>query len=129
MSADDDVADFQADRRKLDGGCDGAVAVGNSLRVGPGDHVADVSNDEEISRLGRGEEVGGDTAVGAGDEQRVRSLGKCQAGEGLNVFRSAILPEFDDASDEFPHAAASVEPEGDSVKSCLQRDGGGGDRV
>src|SRR5262249_2311909 len=117
VAADDDVphlehADRVLDRRRL-------AAGGRAVR---GDDVAGVAEDEQVARLGLGDEVGVDARVGAGDEQ----------GEGVPLLtaqrleRRALLAErgglepadtLNDLAHGFARSSASDEMNGWTLRT------------
>jgi len=68
--------------------------------------VADVAKHEKVSGIGRGEEIGHDSAVGAGHEKRIGFLLEREAREGLPGGGEQVLAKIDDALEEFFHGSS-----------------------
>jgi len=95
VAAHDDVFDLEVEHRKFDGGCGAMQAV----RAIVGRHKgADIAHNEQIARLGTGQQIGHQTRVGAADEQRLGVLAVChQILKALLVAREVIRVELPQA--------------------------------
>jgi hypothetical protein len=103
MSADDDVLHVQVHHRELDGSGLGFIRGGMTIGTAAGNQISDVSDDEEIARIGGSEGVRNHSAVGAGDEKGIRSMPQGEAGELLPVFRQGFPAKLDNSSNQFLH--------------------------
>ena len=68
MAADDDVFHLQDCDGVFDGTRLGEITRGNAVSVRGRHQISDIAHGEELTGLGRGEQVGRDPTVGAGNE-------------------------------------------------------------
>jgi hypothetical protein len=96
MSADDDVRDLQDLHGIFNGARLGEIPGREPVGRGGRNQIADIAHGEELTRIGRSQQVGRDPAVGAGDEQRIGRLSVGELAEVLGVSRQLFLAELDD---------------------------------
>lgn len=103
MTADDNLGDGETEEGEFNRGSFRLIARRTASAFARGDEIPHVSHDEEIARIGRGEEVRYHAAIGTSDEEGIGFLPKGELRESVLARRPDVFAEIHDPADELSH--------------------------